>query len=624
MNGGIFEPGDELLRLLEVRDEPVLVALAEEVLEYGPAPAAFAVELVTLPAVLAVDRRAADADRLRQRGEAHAVSRNRLDVREERRHVLVGVFAVLLRAGRLRAPFLHVRDECISRENVRPRREADRVRRGVRRRPAIRPVARRAAAPLVGREAAEKARVRRLRGAAKARGRLDLRRVERAEDEEREEARADETPEDEDGPAVPGPARGAAVEPRHEREEEHRETGKNRRADRLERALEELQELKERQEVPLGSGHGRRVRRIGEPLERRGMPRGEPEEREDDGENHDAVARRLEREERLSRVGVRRRSRVTVPAQEKEMDGDEGECEDREQHDVERVEARQRRGADGGPAGHEARRRPTHDGKRRRHLRPDDRRPVRLLVPREEIAREAESEDEEEERDAHEPVQLAGAAVRAEDERARHVEDGEDDHRRGAPVVEASHEPAREEPRLDRLHAFPRVVRRRRVREREREAGDELDEKDDERRGSQREEPRAPDGDGLVGERPPERARATPRLEKIENSLHASSAAASSCRRPPATTSGRRVERPRRRTGQHVAARPVDAAVAGAQERFPRRVPRHAAAEMAARRVESRETRRGLRVRDDRETLLHAARHVAVLDGALDDDLFRP
>ena len=156
-------------------------------------------------------------------------------------------------------------------------------------------------------------------------------------------------------------------------------------------------------------------------------------------------------------------------------------------------------------------------GKRGRHLRSDDRRPVRLLIPREEIARETESENEEKEREAHEPVQLAGLSVRAEDERARHVEDGEDDHRRGAPVVEPPHERAREEPRLDRLHALPRVVRRGRVREREREPGGELDEERGERRGPQREEPRAPDRHGLVGERPPERGEPAPRLEELQD-----------------------------------------------------------------------------------------------------------
>src|ERR1019366_6362428 len=55
----------------------------------------------------------------------------------------------------------------------------------------------------------------------------------------------------------------------------------------------------------------------------------------------------------------------------------------------------------------------------------------------------------------------------------------------------------------------------------------------DERRGAQREEPRAPDGDRLVGERAPERGEAAPRLEKLEKSLHASRSA-----RPPETTSG--------------------------------------------------------------------------------------
>src|SRR5258708_32757755 len=99
---------DEFLRPLEVGEEAVLFSLAEEMLERGPAPPALAVDLVALTAVLAVDRRAADADRLGQLGEPDAVLRDGFDVREEGRQVLVGVFAVLLGGCRLRALLVRV------------------------------------------------------------------------------------------------------------------------------------------------------------------------------------------------------------------------------------------------------------------------------------------------------------------------------------------------------------------------------------------------------------------------------------------------------------------------------------------------------------------------------------
>ena len=203
-----------------------------------------------------------------------------------------------------------------------------------------------------------------------------------------------------------------------------------------------------------------------------------------------------------------------------------------------RVEARERRGADGASARHDARGGRPDDGQRRGDLRPDDGGPVRLLVPREEIAREAEREDDEEQRDAHEPVQLARLAVRAEEERPREMERGKDDHRGRAPVVEAAHDGARGELRLDRPDALPRVVRRRRVREREREARDDLDDEREERGRAQREKPRPANRHGLVGEGAPERRRSRARLEELEEPLHASNAEESTVTRPPATTSG--------------------------------------------------------------------------------------
>jgi len=268
------------------------------------------------------------------------------------------------------------------------------------------------------------------------------------------------------------------------------------------------------------------------------IPLDEPsDERKADG----GVARRLVREKGLPLVGPGRGPRVAVLAEEEEMRGDEAERQYREEDDVYGVETRKRRGTDHGSSCHDARGRGPDDGQRRGHSRPDDRRPVGLLVPREEVSREAECEDHEEERDAHEPVQLARLEVRPEEERPREVEDREDDDRGRAPVMEAAHERSRGKPRLNRLHALPRVIRRGGIGEREREAGGELDEERDERRGAQCEEPRPPDGNRLVRERAPERRERGARLQEFEEPLHASSAEASSCTRPPITTSGKRV-----------------------------------------------------------------------------------
>src|SRR5436190_1589380 len=100
------------------------------------------------------------------------------------------------------------------------------------------------------------------------------------------------------------PAILAAVKPRDQTEEEQGEAGQDRGADRLQRSLEVLQQLKKRKEVPLRARRVGRVGRIGEPLERSRMPRGQPEEREDEEQPDDGVAPRLVRKERLTRIGT--------------------------------------------------------------------------------------------------------------------------------------------------------------------------------------------------------------------------------------------------------------------------------------------------------------------------------
>src|SRR5207248_11411392 len=53
----------------------------------------------------------------------------------------------------------------------------------------------------------------------------------------------------------------------------------------------------------------------------------------------------------------------------------------------------------------------------------DDRRPKGALVEREQVAREAHRERQDEQHDAHDPVQLARILICAEEERAAHVEE---------------------------------------------------------------------------------------------------------------------------------------------------------------------------------------------------------
>ena len=73
-----------------------------------------------------------------------------------------------------------------------------------------------------------------------------------------------------------------------------------------------------------------------------------------------------------------------------------------------------------------------------RDVERDRRRPVRLLIPRQQIAGERKGEDDQQEQHADHPVQLARLLVGPEQHDAQHVDDRRDDDEAGAEEVKTA------------------------------------------------------------------------------------------------------------------------------------------------------------------------------------------
>ncbi len=104
-------------------------------------------------------------------------------------------------------------------------------------------------------------------------------------------------------------------------------------------------------------------------------------------------------------------------------------------------EPRQRQPGDLRAAQHHVLQRITHDRDHGADLGADDRCPVGPLVPRQEIAGEAEGEGHQQEHDTGQPGHLARVLVGAVDDHAHHVQDDEQDHGARTPVVKAADQP---------------------------------------------------------------------------------------------------------------------------------------------------------------------------------------
>lgn len=105
----------------------------------------------------------------------------------------------------------------------------------------------------------------------------------------------------------------------------------------------------------------------------------------------------------------------------------------------------------------------------------DRRRPIRFLIPGQEITGEGEAEDHEQEHDADEPCQVAWLLIRSEHNDSQHVYDGSHDDEAGAEHMKPPENAPEREAFHGKPHAVVRKLRRRHVVHRQDNAGEELE-----------------------------------------------------------------------------------------------------------------------------------------------------
>jgi hypothetical protein len=117
---------------------------------------------------------------------------------------------------------------------------------------------------------------------------------------------------------------------------------------------------------------------------------------------------------------------------------------------------------------------------------PDRRRPVSLLVPRQQISGETHTDRSEEKNYAGEPGDFSGVLVGSHEKRAQHVSKNKNHHQACAPVVDASDQPAESYLVHDVLDARVGMVWRRHVINRQEDPGENLEQKQKQAGASQR------------------------------------------------------------------------------------------------------------------------------------------
>ena len=122
--------------------------------------------------------------------------------------------------------------------------------------------------------------------------------------------------------------------------------------------------------------------------------------------------------------------------------GEEDGRHQRQDQDMHAEEPAERGVRDVDPAAQQLQERLPDDRHATGDLGADDGRPEGPLVPGQQVAGEAEADGHGQQADAHQPGDLARVLVGALDEDPRQVEDQEDDHQVGSPVVDAPDEPA--------------------------------------------------------------------------------------------------------------------------------------------------------------------------------------
>ena len=114
-------------------------------------------------------------------------------------------------------------------------------------------------------------------------------------------------------------------------------------------------------------------------------------------------------------------------------------------------------------------------GRRAGDVRSDPGGEIRQLVPGQEIAAEAEGQEEDEEEEARDPGQLPGLAVGLQEEGREHVDEEDADEDVGRPAVDGADEPAELDLAHDELDALVGGVDRGRVIEQEHDPRGDLD-----------------------------------------------------------------------------------------------------------------------------------------------------
>ncbi len=157
------------------------------------------------------------------------------------------------------------------------------------------------------------------------------------------------------------------------------------------------------------------------------------------------------------------------------MHGQHQHQQHRQHGDVQGVEAQQRVLTDLGPADEQVlglaaeQRDVVHESRSDRH------RPVRELVPGQQVSGEGEREREQQEHHADHPVELAWRLVGAGVEHAYEMQEDDQHHEVRGPAVDVPDQLAEADAGLQVLHVAVRGADRRRVHEHQIDAGDEQD-----------------------------------------------------------------------------------------------------------------------------------------------------
>ncbi len=130
----------------------------------------------------------------------------------------------------------------------------------------------------------------------------------------------------------------------------------------------------------------------------------------------------------------------------------------------------------------------------------------RALIPREQIAGQAECEHEQQQHDAGRPRDFPRTFVRAEKQHAQQMQHREDHDETGAEKMQPPQHAAELELRHDETQALVRVRRHRHVVHRQRDAGDELQRQQKQQHAAEREEPVHVTRNGFVENAPQARA----------------------------------------------------------------------------------------------------------------------